>query len=229
MDYDAAALDPGHLVLVHVRASAADLTHRPLARLDFAGVVESVGRRVSAFRPGDAVYGVGDIAFAGYLCAPQHEIARMPASLDFDTAATVPLAGLAALQALRDRARVQRGERLLVASGPGAASRLAVQIGVGQGARVTAACRPSDMDGYRALGADVVDLETTSGSTYEVIVQFGRTHARDRYARALAPGGRLVIAGDAPVLRSGADLATLAALIDSGVLTPPASAPPGYT
>lgn len=229
MDYDTAALDPGHLVLVRVHACSADPTRRPFARLGFAGEVESVGRQVTDFRPGGAAYGVGDSAFADYLCAPQHEIARMPSSLDFDTAAAVPIAGLTALQALRDRARVQRGERLLIVSAPGTASRFAVQIGVHYGARVTVASSSSHMEVYRSLDADVVDLETTYGSSYDVVVRFGRCDPADRFRRALAPGGRLVIAADAPLLHSGADLAALATLIDAGVLAPPPSAPPGYT
>ena len=181
------------------------------------------------FDHGDAVYGIGDIAFADYQCALQHEIARLPSSLDFEAAATVALPGLDALQLLRDRARLSAGEDLLITGGRGGVSRFAVQIGRYLGARITVACSASHMSSYRILGADVVEFESAYDATYDVILQLGRSVPSDRYVEQLVPGGRLVVAGDVPVLRSGADLTTLAALITAGVVVPPASTPPEYT
>lgn len=221
--------------------------------IEFAGVVESVSRNLGVFEPCDEVYGIGHGAFADYLCAAASEIARKPSSLDFETAATVPFAGLAALQGLRDCARLRPAERVFVVGADGAIGRWAVQIAKHMGARVTPVRGMPRPGRVRASGDDEVgdagDPDAVvRHATYDVILVAGRADP-EQWLRALTRGGRLVLAGGdaertwlafpgrtagdteaAPpegaavatlrVRRSGADLGTLASLIDGGVLRP---------
>ncbi len=124
--------------------------------VDFSGVVEEVGRAVTAFKPGDEVYGMRDGAFAEYLWAPESEIALKPKSLGFGLAAAVPLAGLTALQGLRDSGQLQRGQRVLIIGASGGVGTFAVQIAKDLGAHVTGVCSTRNLDMVRRLGADEV-------------------------------------------------------------------------
>ena len=118
--------------------------------VDFAGVVEAVGPEVTTVKVGDEVYGMQTGAFAQYLCAPESSVAPKPRMLDFSLAAAIPLAGLTALQGLRNSARLQAGERVLIIGASGGVGTFAVQIAKHLGARVTGVCSTGNLDGVKA-------------------------------------------------------------------------------
>ena len=166
--------------------------------VDFSGVVEEVGHEITAFTPGDEVYGMCDGAFAEYLCAPASDVALKPRNLGFDVAAAVPLAGLTALQGLRDCGQLRPGQRVLIIGASGGVGTFAVQIAKDLGAHVTGVCSTRNLDLVRALGADeVIDYtqhDFAEGSAkYDVIFQLAGTHSPSQCRRALTPRGRLVL------------------------------------
>jgi NADPH:quinone reductase-like Zn-dependent oxidoreductase len=125
-----------------VRA-AAGLSKPKNTRLgaDLAGLVEAVGRNVTQFQPGDEVFGTGRGAFAEYVCAPEKALAPKPANLTFELAAAVPVAGaFSALQGLRDKGRIQPGQKVLIDGAAGGVGTFAVQIAKAFGTTVTGVC-----------------------------------------------------------------------------------------
>ena len=173
---------------------------RTVPGVDLAGQVEAVGKNVMQFRPGDEVFGERGGAFAEYVCAAEKKFARKPASLTFEQAAAVPMAGFTALQGLRDRAKVEPGQRVLINGAGGGVGTFAVQIAKAFGAEVTAVCSPSHVELVREIGADhVVDYSETdftrSGQRYDVIFDIGANHSLPANQRALVPGGVYVLAG----------------------------------
>ncbi len=172
----------------------------PALGLDLAGVVESVGAQVSDFAPGDAVFGIGRGAFAQYAAAPARKLAPMPQRMTFEQAAAVPVSGLTALQAVRDRGKVQPGQRVLVIGASGGVGSFAVQIAKGTGAEVTGVCRTDKVDLVRSLGADhVIDYThepiTAGRAGYDVILDIGGGRSIRELRSALQPTGTLVIVG----------------------------------
>lgn len=167
---------------------------------DVAGEVEAVGRNVTRFRPGDAVYAeVETGSFAEYTCAPEDLVALMPANLTFEQAAAVPVAGGAALQALRDAGNVKPGQHVLVNGASGGVGTFAVQIAKALGAEVTGVCGTGGVDLVRSLDADhVIDRTavdfTADGQRYDVILDLVADHSLAAFRRALNPGGTLVVA-----------------------------------
>ena len=169
--------------------------------VDFAGTVESVGTSVTDFRPGDEVFGGKTGAFGEYMCVPADgAVAPKPANLTFEQAAAVPMAGITALQGLRDKGGIRRGHKVLINGASGGVGTFAVQIAKSFGAEVTGVCSPGNVDNARALGADrVIDYTkddlTRTGEQYELIldVAFNRTWAE--YKRLLEPEGVLVVVG----------------------------------
>jgi NADPH:quinone reductase-like Zn-dependent oxidoreductase len=172
--------------------------------VDFAGVVEAVAPGVTAFKPGDEVYGMCDGAFAEYLCAPEAEIALKPRTLGFDLAAAVPLAALTALQALRDVGQVQPGQRVLIIGATGGVGSFAVQLAKNFGAHVTGVCSTKNLELLKTLGADeVIDYTrqdfADTANKYDVIFQVSGTDSVSHCRRALTPRGRLIqCSGDSP-------------------------------
>jgi NADPH:quinone reductase-like Zn-dependent oxidoreductase len=165
-----------------------------------AGTVEAVGRNVSDLRVGDEVYGTAEGSFADYARARPDRLAAKPASLSFEQAAAVPVSGLAALQAVRDHARVRAGERVLIIGASGGVGTFAVQIAKAFGAHVTGVCRTGKVDLVRSLGADeVIDYtreDCTDGRRrYDAILDIGGNRRLSQLRRALTPSGRLVIVG----------------------------------
>lgn len=213
-------IGPGE-VLVRVRASSVDrgtwhmmaglpYAVRPVSGLrgprlpdpgrNIAGVVEGVGPDVTGLAPGDEVYGTAPAAFAEYAAARPDRIAPKPAGLTFEEAATVPVSGLTALQAVRDRGRVQRGERVLITGAAGGVGTFAVQVAHHLGARVTAVASTPKLDAVRSLGADhVIDYTRedflADGRRYDAIVDIAGNRPLADLRRALTPRGRLVITG----------------------------------
>jgi NADPH:quinone reductase-like Zn-dependent oxidoreductase len=166
---------------------------------DVAGQVEAVGRAVTRFRPGDEVLAhVLKGGFAEYACVPEDVVGRKPANLTFEQAATVPLAGLTALQGLRDHGRVQPGQRVLIIGASGGVGTFAVQIAKSLGAEVTGVCSTRNLDLVRSLGADhVVDYTredfTRGGRKYDLILQLAGTRSAWECRRALTPKGTLLL------------------------------------
>jgi NADPH:quinone reductase-like Zn-dependent oxidoreductase len=166
-----------------------------------SGTVESVGHDVTGFEPGDDVYGVCEGgSFAEYVAAKAGKLAHKPATLSFEQAASVPISGLTALQAVRDQAEVQPGQKVLVIGASGGVGTFAVQIAKAFGAEVTGVCSTAKVDLVRALGADhVIDYtrdDLADGDTrYDVILDIGGNRRLAVLRRALTPKGRLVIVG----------------------------------
>lgn len=166
---------------------------------DFAGIAEAIGKNVTDVQPGDEVYGAGTGAFAEYVSA--EAVARKPANLSVEEAAAAPLAALTALAALRDRGRLEPGQRVLVNGGSGGVGSFAVQLAKALGAaHVTAVCSARNVERARSLGADtVIDYTredyTRSGESYDLVVDVAGTHSWRQNLRVLRRGGMLVQTG----------------------------------
>jgi NADPH:quinone reductase-like Zn-dependent oxidoreductase len=165
---------------------------------DVAGQVEAVGRAVTRFRPGDEVFAhVHKGAFAEYISAPEAVVGPKPANLSFEHAAAVPLAGLTALQGLRDHGRVRPGQEVLIIGASGGVGTFAVQLAGWLGAKVTGVCSTRNLDMVRSIGADhVIDYTredpTRSGQRYDLLFQLAGTRSPWDCRRALTPRGTLI-------------------------------------
>ena len=170
----------------------------PLFGGDAAGVVEAVGSGVTHLQPGDEVFGIRSAAFAEYLTGKN--FVRKPANLSFDEAAALPIAGVTALQAVRDHGRVRPGDRVLVNGAGGGVGTMSVQIAKACGATVTALTGPRGQELMRSIGADeVVDYSrddfTRGGRRYDVVIDMGGNRSIRHLRRILKPDGRLVLVG----------------------------------
>ena len=170
---------------------------------DIAGRVEAVGRNVKQFQPGDEVFGVTGFeggGFAEYVCAIEDKVALKPANRSFEEAAAVPIAALTALQGLRDKGGIQRGQKVLVDGASGGVGTFAVQIAKSFGAEVTAVCSTRNVDTARSIGADhVIDYTredfAQSGRHYDLILGANAHHSIFDYRRALSQDGIYVLVG----------------------------------
>jgi NADPH:quinone reductase-like Zn-dependent oxidoreductase len=167
---------------------------------DIAGRVEAVGVNVTRFRPGDEVFGHARGAFAEYVCATEDRLAPKPAHVSFEAAAAVPVAGLTALQAVRDHGHVRPGQKVLINGAGGGVGTFAVQIAKALGAEVTAVCGSGSQDVARSIGADhVVDYTrediTRGARRYDVIVAANGYHSILAYRRVLNTNGVYVVLG----------------------------------
>src|SRR5213596_1941397 len=125
--------------------------------VDFAGTVEAVGKNVTQFKPGDDVFGGRGGAFAEYVCRrAEGAIALKPANITFEQAASINIAGITALQGLRDKGKVQPGQKILINGASGGVGTFAVQIAKSYGADVTGVCSTRNVDLVQSLGADQV-------------------------------------------------------------------------
>jgi NADPH:quinone reductase-like Zn-dependent oxidoreductase len=175
----------------------------PVLGCDIAGRVESVGSTVKDFRPGDEVFGVTGFAgggFAEYVCAPEEKLALKPVNSSFEQAAAIPIAGVTALQGLRDHGRIQTGQKVLVDGASGGVGTFAVQITKSFGAKVTAVCSTGKMDTARSLGADhIIDYTredfTKNGQRYDLILGANAHHSMFTYRRMLTEDGIYVAVG----------------------------------
>jgi NADPH:quinone reductase-like Zn-dependent oxidoreductase len=168
--------------------------------VDVAGEIVAVGRTVTQFKPGDAVFGGGKGAFAEYACAREEKLAPKPDSVSFDQAAAVPIAGLTALQALRDKGHLQPGQKVLINGAAGGLGTFAVQIAKSFGASVTGVCSTKNVDLVRSLGADrVIDYSredfTQDSGRYDLLLDNVGNRALPGMRRVLSPHGKCVIAG----------------------------------
>ena len=168
---------------------------------DYAGVVEAVGENVTGFEPGDEVFGGRTGAWAEYVVAKaDRAIVPKPANVSFEEAAAVPVAALTALQALRDRANVQPGQKVLVNGASGGVGTFAVLVAKALGAEVTAVCSTKNLEQARLLGADhVVDYTnddfSREGRRYDVVIDVAGNRSWSTYKRGLEPNGTLVCVG----------------------------------
>lgn len=166
----------------------------------FAGTVVAVAENVSEFRAGDSVYGTCDGSFAEYVTAKVDKVGHKPDSLTFEAAAGVPVSAVAAIQAVRDQARLQAGQRALVVGASGGVGSFLVQLVKAYGGHVTAVASASKLDFVRSLGADeVIDYAREDFAdgrrTYDVVFDTGGNRPLSQVRRALAPGGTLVVVG----------------------------------
>jgi NADPH:quinone reductase-like Zn-dependent oxidoreductase len=209
-------------VLVRVRASSVNIaewyavTGRPwVARattglrrpketrlgVDYSGTVETVGKDVTGFRPGDEVFGGRSGAFAEYVVAKEDRaIVRKPENVSFEQAGAVGTAALTALQGLRDHGGVEHGQRVLIHGASGGVGTYAVQIAKALGASVTAVCSPPNVEIARSLGADrVVDYTqedfTLGDERYDLVLDVAGTAPLARLRRVLEPDATVVLVG----------------------------------
>lgn len=226
----------------------------PIQGADVAGVVEAVGDAVTRFEPGEAVFGdlsaSGRGAFAEYVSAPADALVSKPAGLTLEEAAAVPLAGVTALQGLRDEGGIQSGQRVLITGASGGVGTFAVQIATAFGAEVTGVCSGEKVDLVRSVGADhVVDYEredyTDDERGYDLLLDAGGYRPIRECRRVLRPDGTYVFVGGSttrifeamllgPLLArldgrptrslmaspDADDLAEVGDLVDAGAVTP---------
>ena len=192
-------------VLLKVRAASVNpLDWRLKSRrpgVDVAGEVVAVGKRVTLFKPGDGVFGTcGGGAFAEYVCTREAKLMTKPGNLTFEQAASVPIAGLTALQGLRDKGHLQPGQKVLINGAAGGVGTFAVQIARSLGAEVTGVCSSRNVEMVRSLGADlVIDYTkedfTATGRHYDLLLDNVGNRPLSALRRVMTPRGRCVMAG----------------------------------
>jgi NADPH:quinone reductase-like Zn-dependent oxidoreductase len=167
---------------------------------DVAGRVETVGRGVTQFKPGDDVFGVCRGSLAEHACVSPSSLVAKPASVSFEQAAAAPIAALTALQGLRDHGRLQTGQRVLINGAAGGVGTFAVQIAKSFGAEVAGVCSARNEELVRSIGADQVfdytrEDFTRSGERYDLILDLVANHSFFAYRRALNPRGTIIVGG----------------------------------
>jgi NADPH:quinone reductase-like Zn-dependent oxidoreductase len=167
---------------------------------DVAGRIETVGRNVKQFQPGDEVFGMVKGGFAEYASAPESALWLKPVNSSFDEAAAIPMAAITALQGLRDEGHIQAGQKVLINGASGGVGTFAVQIAKSFDTEVTAVCSTRNLEQARSIGADhVIDYKkedfTKSGQQYDVVFAANGYHSLSAYKRSLNPKGIYVMAG----------------------------------
>lgn len=171
---------------------------------DVAGRVEAVGVNAKQFQPGDEVFGdlsaCGWGSLAEYVSVPENALALKPANISFEEAAAVPLAGVTALQGIRDKGQIKPGQKILINGASGGVGTFAVQIAKSYGTEVTAVCSTRNLDMARSIGADqVIDYTqedfTQNDQRYDLIIAANGNHSISEYKRALSPKGTYVCTG----------------------------------
>jgi NADPH:quinone reductase-like Zn-dependent oxidoreductase len=203
----AAGLEPGvwHLMTglpYLVRAMGYGL-RAPKVRVrgrDVAGCVEAVGKNVTLFQAGDEVFGTCEGSFAEHACARPDRVAEKPSNLTFEQAAVVPISGLTALQGLRDKGKLQAGQRVLIIGAAGGVGTFAVQLAKAFGAEVTGVCSTTKGELARSIGADhVIDYTredfADGARRYDLILDTAGNRSLSHLRRALARRGTLVLVG----------------------------------
>src|ERR1043165_2613071 len=168
--------------------------------VDYAGTVEAVGKNVTQFKPGDEVFGGKIGAYAEYICAGERAVTLKPANITFEQAASVPVAAITALQGLRDKGHLQKGQKVLIHGGSGGVGTFAVQIAKSLGAEVTAVTSSRNVDLVRSIGADhVIDYTkedfTKTDQRYDLIYDLVNNHSFSERRQILNPNGICVMVG----------------------------------
>lgn len=208
-------------VLVHVRAASINPADghlirgawpmRPMTGLrkpkntrfgtDFAGVVETVGKNITEFKPGDEVFGAKNGAAAEYVCVRVDKaVVPKPANITFEQAGSVAIAGITALQGLRDKGHIQAGQKVLINGASGGVGTFAVQIAKAFGAEVTAVCSMRNVHLVKSIGADhVIDYSkedfTKTDQRYDMIYDLVGNHSFSERRKVLTPNGICVLGG----------------------------------
>ena len=172
----------------------------PWLGVDVAGEVEAAGGKVTRLKPGDEVFGVCHGAFAEYACAAESALVLKPDNVTFEQAASVPVAAFTALQALRDKGRLQPGQTVLINGAAGGVGTFAVQIAKSFGADVTGVCGTRNVERVRSIGADwILDYTredfTEGGQRYDLILDCVGNHSLSACRRLLNPQGIYIIVG----------------------------------
>ncbi|HEV2842197.1 MAG TPA: zinc-binding dehydrogenase [Chthoniobacterales bacterium] len=172
----------------------------PRVGVDFSGIVEAVGKNVTQFKAGDEVFGGKVGAYAEYVVIAEKFLAMKPANITFEQAGSVQIAGLTALQGLRDKGKIQPGQKVLINGASGGVGTFAVQLAKHFGANVTGVCSGRNVELVRSLGADqVIDYTkedfTKSGQRYDVIIDNVGNRSLSEYRRVLTPNGKYVLIG----------------------------------
>ena len=168
---------------------------------DFAGIVEAVGKNVADFKPGDEVFGAKNGAVSEYVCVKtERAVVMKPGNITFEQAGSVAVAGLTALQGLRDKGHIQAGQKVLINGASGGVGTFAVQIAKAFGAEVTAVCSTRNVDLVKSLGADhVIDYTkedfTKSAERYDVMLDNVGNHSLSECKGVLTPTGKYVLIG----------------------------------
>lgn len=170
---------------------------------DIAGRVESIGKNIKKFKPGDEVY--GDLSgrwggFAEYVCAPENALALKPAAMSFEQAAAIPQAGMLAVQGLLDKGQIQAGQKILINGAGGGVGTFAIQIAKLYNAEVTGVDSQPKLDMLRSMGFDhVIDYTredfTKNGQRYDLVLDVKTNRSVFDYTRALSPNGVYVTVG----------------------------------
>jgi NADPH:quinone reductase-like Zn-dependent oxidoreductase len=169
--------------------------------VDYAGTVEAVGKNVIKLKLGDDVFGGKTGAFAEYICVlADRAVTLKPANMTFEQAASVPVAAITALQGLRDKGKIQPGQKVLINGASGGVGTFAVQIAKSFGAEVTGVCSTRNLDMVRSIGADhVIDYTkedfTKTDQRYDLIYDLVGNHSFSERRRILNPNGICVMAG----------------------------------
>jgi NADPH:quinone reductase-like Zn-dependent oxidoreductase len=201
------------LIKVHaVALNAADyrsmkmgiIPKRKIFGADISGRIETVGKNITQFKPGDEVMGdLGSFGFGGlaeYVSAPENALITKPSQISFEEGATLPMAALTALQALRDKGNIQKGHKVLVVGSAGGVGTFAVQLARYFGAEVTGVCSSRNIEQTRSLGANnVIDYSkedfTKRPERYNLILAINGDYPLSAYKKALAPNGIYVMVG----------------------------------
>jgi NADPH:quinone reductase-like Zn-dependent oxidoreductase len=186
--------------LVRMQAGLRKPKSRQLG-VDFAGTVEEVGKDVKQFQPGDEVFGARNGSLAEFVCVREERaVAHKPAGVTFEQAGAVAVAAISALQGLRDKGKIQPGQKVLINGASGGVGSFAVQIAKSFGAEVTAVCSTRNVDTTRSIGADhVVDYTqedfTRNGQRYDLILDVAGNRSWSDYKRVLDDKGTLIVVG----------------------------------
>ena len=187
-------------ILIRLMSGGGSKPKDPSVGADVAGKVEAVGKDVTEFRQGEEVFGVAPGSFAEYVANGASKFAHKPANVSFEAAAAVPVAAFTALQGLRDKGKIQPGQKVLIDGASGGVGTYAVQIAKAFGAEVTAVCSTRNLDMVRSIGAHhVIDYMredfTKKAQRYDLILAVNGYHPILNYRRALSPNGICVVAG----------------------------------
>jgi NADPH:quinone reductase-like Zn-dependent oxidoreductase len=168
---------------------------------DFAGTVETVGKDITSFKPGDEVFGAKNGAVSDYVCVKtERAVVMKPNNITFEQAGSVAVAGLTALQGLRDKGHIQAGQKVLINGASGGVGTFAVQIAKAFGAEVTAVCSTGNVDLVKSIGADhVIDYTkedfTKTDQRYDMLYDLVGNHSFSERRQILTPNGICVLAG----------------------------------
>src|SRR4051794_21490177 len=238
-------IPPDNQVLIKVRAASLNAADGHLLRgsfvmrpfsgmrkpkdsrfgIDCAGIVEAVGKNVTEFKPGDEVFGVANGAIAEYACAAERTMVPKPENITFEQAGSVGVAGLTALQGLRDHGNIQAGQKVLVNGASGGVGTFAVQIAKSFGAEVTAVCSSRNLEQARSIGADhVIDYTkedfTKADQRYDMIFDNVGNHTIAERRRVLTPNGICVLAGMGSAGKHEGQMSRLAGNLKAFFVTP---------